>query len=104
MNCADVNDGGQWLGGGVEEPGHAGDRGGTDQGVQDGRGVEAAVCWLDQTRAGVTGRLGCGGARRGTGYRGGSGVEEPATSGCNWIGAVGGRTSQGGGRRAVGVG
>jgi hypothetical protein len=29
-HCADVNDGGQWLGGSVEEPRHAGDRGGTD--------------------------------------------------------------------------
>jgi hypothetical protein len=26
-------------------------------------------------------------------------VEEPATPGCSWTGAVGGRSSQGGGRR-----
>jgi hypothetical protein len=48
-HCADVDDGGRWLGGGVEEPGHARDRGGIDQGVEDGRGVEAAARRLDRT-------------------------------------------------------
>jgi hypothetical protein len=38
-HCADIDDGGQWSGG-VEEPGQAGDRGGTDQGMEDGRGME----------------------------------------------------------------
>jgi hypothetical protein len=34
--------------------------------------------------------LGFGGARGGTGCRGGGGVEEPATPGCSWTGAIGG--------------
>jgi hypothetical protein len=52
---ADVNDGDRWSGSGVEEPGYARDRGGMDQGVEDGRGVEAAARRLDRTRAGATG-------------------------------------------------
>jgi hypothetical protein len=88
---ADVNDGGRWSGSGVEEPGHARDRGGTDQGVEDGRGVEAAARRLDRTRVGATGWPGRGGAQGGTGCRGGDDVEEPATSGCRRIGTVGGQ-------------
>jgi hypothetical protein len=60
-HCADVNDGGWLLGGGVEEPRRVGDRGDTDQ------GVEAVTRRLDRTGAGVTGRPGRGGARGGTG-------------------------------------
>jgi hypothetical protein len=70
--------------------------------VEDDRGVEAAAWRFDQTGAGATGRPGCGGARGGTGCRGGGGVEEPATLGCSWTVAVGGRTSQGGGGWASG--
>jgi hypothetical protein len=65
--CADVDDGGRWLGSGVEEPGCAGDRGGTDRGVEDGRGIEATARRLDRTGAEATGRLGRGGARGGAG-------------------------------------
>jgi hypothetical protein len=90
-HCADVDDGGRWLGGDVEEPGRAGDRGGIDQGMEDGWGIEAAVRQLDRTGAGVTGRPGRGGAQGGTGYRGGNGVEELATPDYSWTGAVGGR-------------
>jgi hypothetical protein len=80
----------------MKELGHARDRGGTDQGVEDGRGVEVVAHRLDRTRAGATGRPGRGGVRGVTGCRGGGGVEEPATPSCSWTGAVGGRTSQGG--------
>jgi hypothetical protein len=48
---------------------------------------------LDRTGAGATGRPGRGGARGVIGCRGGGSVEEPATSGCSWTGAVGGQTS-----------
>jgi hypothetical protein len=95
-HCTDVDDGGRWLGGGMKELGHARDRGGTDRGVEDGRGVEVVAHRLDRTGAGATGRPGRGGARGVTGCRGGGGVEEPATPSCSWTGAVGGRTSQGG--------
>jgi hypothetical protein len=37
-HCVDDDDGGRWLGDDVEEPGCAGDRGGTDRGVEDGWG------------------------------------------------------------------
>jgi hypothetical protein len=67
--------------------------------VEDGRGVEVAVCWLDQTGAGVTGRSRHGGDWGGADCRGGDGVDEPATLGCSWTGAVGGQTSQIGGER-----
>jgi hypothetical protein len=86
-HCTDVDDGGRWLGSDVEEPGRARDRGGTDRGVEYGRGIEAATRWLDQTGAGATGRPGRGGARGGTGCRGGGSVEEPAMPGCSWTGA-----------------
>jgi hypothetical protein len=32
--CADINDGGRWSSGVMEESGHAGDRGGMDRGVE----------------------------------------------------------------------
>jgi hypothetical protein len=96
-HCADIDNDDWWLGNDVEEPGRDGDRGGTDRGVEDDRGVEVAAPQLDRTGAGATGRPGCGGAQGGTGCRGGGGVEEPATPGCSWTGAVGGRISQGGG-------
>jgi hypothetical protein len=92
-HCTDVDDGGQWLGSGVVELGRAGDRGGTDRGVEDGRVIEVAVRWLVQIGARVTGWSEHGGARGGTGCRGGASVEEPAMPGCSWTGAVGGRTS-----------
>jgi hypothetical protein len=102
-HCADINNGGRWLGGGVVEPGHARDRGGIDQGVEDGHGIEAAVHRLDRTGARATGRPGHGGARGGASCRRGTDMEEPATPGCSWTGAVGGQTSQGrGGRVSTG--
>jgi hypothetical protein len=64
-HCTDVDDGGWWLGG----------------------GVEAAARRLDRTGVEATGWLGHGGAQGGTGYRGGGGVEEPTTPGCSWTGA-----------------
>jgi hypothetical protein len=86
-HCANIDDGGRWLGGSVEEPGRAGDRGGTDRGVEDSRGVEVVARWLDRTGARATGRPGHGGAQGGTGYRGGGSMEELATLGCSWTGA-----------------
>jgi hypothetical protein len=61
--------------------------------VPCGEVIKAAARRLDQTGAGAIGWPGRGGAGGGTGYRGGSGVEEPSTSGCSWTGAIGGRTS-----------
>jgi hypothetical protein len=75
-HCTDVDVGGRWLGGDVEEPGHAedrcgieaekprhaGDRGGIGCGVEDGRGIEVVARRLDRTGAGVTGWPGNGGA------------------------------------------
>jgi hypothetical protein len=97
-HCTDVDVGGRWLGGDVEEPGHAedrcgieaekprhaGDRGGIGCGVEDGRGIEVVARRLDRTGAGVTGWPGNGGARGGVSSREGSGVEELATPGCSW--------------------
>jgi hypothetical protein len=86
-HCTDVDDGGQWLGGGVEQAGHARDRGGTDRGMEDGWGVEASARRLDRIGTRATGWSGHGGVRGDAGCRGGSGVEEPATPGCSWTGA-----------------
>jgi hypothetical protein len=86
--CVDIDDGGRWSDGVVEEPSHARDRGGIDQ------GVEAAVHRLDQTWARAAGRPGCGGARGGTSCRGGSGVEKLATLGCRRSGAEAGFTGR----------
>jgi hypothetical protein len=107
--CVDVDDGGQWLGGSVEEPGRAGDRGGTDWSVEeeDGRGVEAVARRLDRTGAGATGRPGRGGAQGGTGCRGGGDMEEPATPGYSWIRPLAGglhRVEAGGCRQVGGRG
>jgi hypothetical protein len=86
------------VGGGMEELGEA-------------SAAEEAAAWRSRPRRAAVGpRLLAGGLHRADGCRGGSGVEEPATPGCNLTGAVGGRTSQGGcgqvptARAGVGVG
>jgi hypothetical protein len=73
--------------------------------------AEEAAAWRSRPRRAAVGPgLLAGGLHRVDGCRGGGGVEEPATPGCNWTGAVGGRTSQGGcgqvptARAGVGVG
>jgi hypothetical protein len=83
-HCADVDDGGRWLSGGVEEAGRVGDRGGTNQSVEDDQGVEVAAQRLNWTGTKATGRPGRGGAQGGADCRGGSGMEEPDTPGCSW--------------------
>jgi hypothetical protein len=97
-HCADINNGGRWLGGGVVEPGHARDRGGIDQ------GVEAAVRRLDRTWAGAAGRPGRGGAG-GVEELGEAPAADEAVAWRSWPRrAVGGmrqrQASQGGGWRA----
>jgi hypothetical protein len=62
------------------------DRGGTNRGVEDDRGIEAATHRFDRIGAGAIGRPGHGGAQGGACCRGGGGVEEPATLGCSWTG------------------
>jgi hypothetical protein len=70
--------------------GHAGLQ--LDRGVEDGRCIEAAVRQLDRIEAGATGRPGM--EELGEVPAAEEGVEEPATPGCSWTEAVGGRTSQ----------